>query len=128
MPLTSSSEAQIKVDRRTLNFGDALGDIVGWWQSFEELQPMSVPETAYMPVYSTWYSYHQNLSTDALMKELHLASAMGYKTIIIDDGWQTLDSNRGYDFTGDWRADRLTKMGEFVAVVHRLGMKCMLWY
>ncbi|MEL7220878.1 MAG: hypothetical protein AAGJ93_06130 [Bacteroidota bacterium] len=39
---------------------------------------------------------------------------MGYKLIILDDGWQTLDNNRGYDYTRDWQPDRFEDMPGFV--------------
>ena len=48
--------------------------------------------------------------------------------VIIDDGWQTNDSNRGYDYTGDWQPDRIPEMADFVARIRALGMKVALWY
>ncbi|MEO1515444.1 MAG: glycoside hydrolase family 36 protein [Bacteroidota bacterium] len=128
MPLTTEYKAFILVDRTAVQFGKTLEGIAEWWSSFAHLQAMPVVPAARLPVYSTWYSYHQNLSEEALLDELAIASKMGYGTLIVDDGWQTLDSNRGYDFTGDWQADRLRNMPAFVADVHALGMKCMIWF
>ena len=79
-------------------------------------------------MYSTWYSYHQEVSKDKLLKECRLAKEMGFETIIVDDGWQTLDSNRGYAYTGDWKPERIPEMRAFVDEVHELGMKFILWY
>ena len=48
--------------------------------------------------------------------------------MIVDDGWQTLDSKRGYAFTGDWKPERIPEMKRFVDAVHERGMKILLWY
>ena len=51
-------------------------------------------------------------------------------TVIIDDGWQTDDNNRGYAYCGDWEVTptKFPDMREFVDRVHAEGMKVMLWY
>jgi len=48
---------------------------------------------------------------------------MGFDSIIVDDGWQTLDTARGYAFTGDWQPERMPDMKGFVDGCHRLGVK-----
>ena len=82
-----------------------------------------------MPFYSTWYSYHQNIEEKQLERECELAAQMGFKGIIVDDGWQTDDNHRGYAFCGDWQPSetKFPHMKEHVAYVHSLGMKYMLW-
>ncbi|WP_281542081.1 glycoside hydrolase family 36 protein [Maribacter aestuarii] len=120
--------AQLRLDSRSVHFSESIRDVSRWWESFKNLQPAYVPEIAKKPVYSTWYQFHQNLEPELLLKECKLAKEMGYEVIILDDGWQTKDSNRGYDFTGDWRPERIPEMGEFVKTIHDLGMKVALWY
>ena len=46
----------------------------------------------------------------------------------MDDGWQTLDSNRGYAYAGDWDPERIPEMKDFVARSHEAGVKVLLWY
>jgi alpha-galactosidase len=46
----------------------------------------------------------------------------------VDDGWQTLDSSRGYAFTGDWKPERIPEMKKFVDGIHALNQKFMIWY
>lgn len=128
MPLTTNYKAQLRVDQRDIHFSEALEDIGQWWASFEELQPTIVPKAASYPVYSTWYSYHQNFEPEQLLAECRLSAKLGYQAIIVDDGWQTMDGNRGYDYTGDWEPDRIPKTRGFVKQVHDLGMKCLFWY
>ena len=124
----TSYKVKLRLDTRPINYATALNDVNTWWETFKLYQPSSVPPAAKLPVYSTWYSYHQNVSSESILKECQQAKAMGYETIIVDDGWQTLDSNRGYAYTGDWKPERLTDMKQLVEEVHNLGMKFVLWY
>ena len=128
MAPTDSYETQIRIDNRQQNFSKSIQAVGAWWETFESLQPMEVFEACKLPLYSTWYSYHQNITVEGLLEECRLSSKLGYQVIIVDDGWQTKDNNRGYDFTGDWQPDRTPNMKEFVAGVHGIGMKFMLWY
>ena len=121
-------KAELRIDFRTIHFSDCLRDVSKWWETFEELKPISAPAISKMPVYSTWYQFHQNLEEEALVAECELAKAIGYEVIIIDDGWQTNDSNRGYDFTGDWQPDRFPDMRGFIKGIQATGMKAAIWY
>jgi alpha-galactosidase len=124
----SDYKIQLRLDFANMHFSQSLRNVSKWWETFDDLKPATVPAIAKQPVYSTWYQFHQNLDETVLLKECVLASELGYKAIILDDGWQTKDTNRGYDFTGDWQPDRIPKMGAFVEKIHRLGMKVALWY
>ena len=55
---------------------------------------------------------------------------LGMRTIIVDDGWQTADNNRGYAHCGDWEVapERIKDMASHVKRVQDMGMKYMLWY
>ncbi|MFK7811846.1 MAG: glycoside hydrolase family 36 protein [Maribacter sp.] len=123
-----SFKAQLRIDLRNMHFSDCLRDVSEWWESFEELQPTPVPEIAKKPIYSTWYQFHQSLEEEALVDECEIAKKMGYEAIIIDDGWQTHDSNRGYDFTGDWQPERFPDMAGLIKNVKSTGMKAAIWY
>ena len=128
MPLTTSYKADIRIDQRDIHFSEALAEIGDWWASYEHLTPANVPEAASYPLYSTWYSYHQNFKPEELLAECAKASKLGYKAIVVDDGWQTMDGGRGYDYTGDWEPDRIPETAEFVKAVHGYDMKCLFWY
>lgn len=121
-------EVDIRIDNRDTPYYKSLEDVADWWTTYKGYEPAVVPDVAKLPVYSTWYSYHQIISEEDLLKECEISAKMGFGSIIIDDGWQTLDSKRGYAFTGDWKPERLTKIKQFVDDVHKLGMKVMLWY
>ncbi|NAS10579.1 glycoside hydrolase family 36 protein [Poritiphilus flavus] len=121
-------KARIYLDYRRLHFSTALKEVSEWWKSLENLKPAYVPEIAKKPLYSTWYQFHQDLDQEVLLEECKLARNLGYEVVIIDDGWQTSDSNRGYDYTGDWRPERIPDMADYVAKLQAVGMKVALWY
>ena len=127
-PATTRTEIEIRIDRRAVPLRESLADVGEWWAAQPGYEPAAVPELARLPMYSTWYSYHQSVSADELLREVELAKELGYEAIIVDDGWQTLDSKRGYAFTGDWEPERIPAMREFVDGVHERGMKLLLWY
>ncbi len=119
---------QIRIDEGQKHFSEALKGVSKWWESFDELKPTPVPDIALTPLYSTWYNFHQSLEEDVLVSECKKAYALGYRSVIIDDGWQTNDGNRGYDYTGDWEPERLNKTATFVEAIHATGMKIGFWY
>jgi alpha-galactosidase len=124
----TSYTAELRLDRRPVRYERALADVSAWWASKAAYAPAMVPELARLPMYSTWYNYHQNVSSPVLLKEIALAKEMGFESIIVDDGWQTLDSARGYAYTGDWEPERMPDMKAFVQASHEKGVKVLLWY
>ncbi|WP_417458599.1 glycoside hydrolase family 36 protein [Kordiimonas sp.] len=124
----STYSVTLRVDERGVGYGRSLADVADWWAAQDGYEPTFVPEDAKKPMYSTWYSYHQDIEHEALISEVKLAAKMGFEAIIVDDGWQTNDSNRGYAYTGDWNPERLTEMRRFTDEVHAEGMKALLWY
>ncbi|NHF60592.1 alpha-galactosidase [Flavobacteriaceae bacterium TP-CH-4] len=119
---------QLRLDYSNSHFSKALDAVSKWWEGFEPLKPAYVPAIAKKPLYSTWYQFHQNLDLEVLHEECRLAHDLGYKAVIIDDGWQTKDTNRGYDFTGDWHPEGIPGMATYIDRLHSLGMKVALWY
>lgn len=122
--------AKLRIDGRDIFWSDAVREAAGWMTEVSGSKPADVPAAASAPLYSTWYCFHQDVNQDAIERECELASKMGMKTIIVDDGWQTDDTSRGYPYCGDWRESkkRFPDMKAHVARVHATGMKYMLWY
>ena len=121
-------KASVRLDRRNVPYETALKAVAEWWAAQPGYAPAPVPAAAWGPVYSTWYNYHQSVDSAELLKELEVARQLGFESIIVDDGWQTLDTNRGYAFTGDWKPERMTDMKAFVERSQQLGVKVVLWY
>lgn len=122
-------KATLRLDMRSMPYYEAVEAMSDWYEELIGPEQMPVPEAALEPVYSTWYSFHQNLSQQEIEDQCRLSAEAGCKTIILDDGWQTDDNNRGYRFCGDWQVakSRFPQMKEHVARVQAMGMKYMLW-
>ena len=123
-------ETIIRLDMRNICVCDIIHDISAWWRKVSNLPELSVPDIAKYPMYSTWYSYHQNIDTEAVVAECKKAYELGMRAVIVDDGWQTDNSERGYAYCGDWKPapKRIGNMKAFVDAVHSTGMKFILWY
>ena len=119
----------LRIDRRPLPFYQTFARVDAWWQE-QGLRCAPVPPAAKQPMYSTWYSLHQKYNTTQILEQCRLAKEMGMETVIIDDGWQTEDTHRGYAYCGDWEPNpfKIPNMNYLVNQVHRLDMKLMLWY
>ena len=127
-PALKNYQITFRFDTRRLPFYQVLRECSIWWAAQDGYAPAVVPEAARIPLYSTWYSYHQSLDPDAIVAECKLGGELGMEGVIVDDGWQTLDSSRGYAFTGDWKPERIPEFKKFVDRVHALNQKFMLWY
>ena len=116
------------MDDRQLPLYETVRAAVSRWE--RAYIPGFVPEDAYEPLYSTWYNFHQKISPDALLEELKAAKELGFRTVIVDDGWQCADNNRGYIFTGDWQPqpEKIGDVRRFADACHALGLKVMFWY
>jgi len=123
-------EIIIRLDTRAIPYYDSLNQVQQWWASMPGLEPADIPEHARLPMYSAWYSFHQHINPSEIIVQCKLAKECGCESIIIDDGWQTDDNSRGYAYCGDWEVaeNKVPNMKEFVAAVHSLGMKFLLWY
>jgi alpha-galactosidase len=123
-------EATLRLDTRGLPYYQALSDVSRWWAGLPGYEPAGVPETARLPMYSTWYSFHQDLGPGRVEEQCRLAKELGCEAVIVDDGWQTTSNERGYAYTGDWEPapEKVPDMRAHVDWVHALGMKFLLWY
>ncbi len=126
----NAAKISIRIDRRNIPMCEAVKSVSDWWETDCGMTPAQVPEAAKEPVYSFWYSYHQMLSAEVIEAECRRAKALGFDVCIVDDGWQTDDSNKGYAYCGDWEAasEKIPDMAAHVKAVHDIGMKYILWY
>lgn len=126
----SFCEVELRLDFRKIFYADAIRDTMEWFGKFKECVPAPIPAAAFEPVYSSWYSYHKNVSDRKLEAECIQAREYGMKTLILDDGWQTDDIHRGYRFCGDWEISTkcFPDMKAHVEKIHELGMKYLIWF
>ena len=128
-PLDSYS-VTIRLDGREAFWADCIREASLWMRESSGCTPCRVPDAAWEPLYSSWYQFHQDLHQSDVEEECRIASSLGMKTLIIDDGWQTDDNSRGYAFCGDWKVSQ-ARFPDFIAHVGRvqeMGMKYMMWY
>lgn len=128
--LNEDYEVRLLIDERNIPYYKALHEVQQWWEIECFIEHTKVPKDAKEPMYSLWYSYHQELKDNFIEKECMAAKKLGFKTVIVDDGWQTDDTNRGYSFCGDWKIaeSKIKDMKLHVKSVHDIGMKYMLWF
>lgn len=122
--------ATVRLDFSDVRYEDALRAVEKWWNSECGYRNAVVPEHARLPMYSTWYSFHQNVIPEEIVEQCKLAKSLGMESVIVDDGWQTEDGSRGYAFCGDWEVakSKVPDMKEFVDAVHSVGMKFLIWF
>lgn len=126
----SQYSAAIRIDCRPRYFADTVRDFTDWYNAFPEYRCTPVPEGAYEPLYSTWYSYHQDVHDHVILQECREAVKYGMKTVIVDDGWAYDNPKDSYRASGDWTpsASRFPELRELVRQVRELGMRYMLWF
>lgn len=126
----NSYTALIRIDSRHIPFYESLRDVKLWWNETSGYTDAFVPETARTPMYSTWYSFHQELEPEKLYEQCRISKKLGCDAIIVDDGWQTADNNHGYAYCGDWElyTGKIPDMRVLTDTIHEIGMKVMLWY
>ena len=125
----SKYEALIRIDRRKIPLYEAIPEVRNWWSSLGNNLAYA-PDNARLPMYSTWYSFHQHTIPEEIIKECEIAKQYGLDSVIVDDGWQTEDNSRGYAYCGDWEISKkkIPDMKDFVDKIHSLGMKFIIWF
>lgn len=128
-PLDAYS-VSLRLDSRNVFWSEPIKESAEWIMEKNCIEPCNVPEVAFEPLYSSWYQFHQGVSASEIEAESARAAEMGMKTIIVDDGWQTDDGNRGYAYCGDWKVslNKFPDMASHVRNVQKLGLKYMMWY
>ena len=122
-------ETLLRIDTKAVPFYDSIKAVRRWWS--ELTYPAApVPQAAKTAMFSSWYNFQKDISTDTLFKQCQMAKTFGLDTIIVDDGWQTAENNSGYSYCGDWAVaeSKIPDMKALVDAVHGIGMKFMLWY
>lgn len=130
VPPAAVHELVLRLDTRPLPLHACLRDVADWWAAQPGCAPVPVPEAARLPVYSTWYGFHQRLSPGGIEEQCRLARDYGFASVIVDDGWQTDDERRGYAWCGDWEVapGKLPGFAAHVRRVQQMGLKYLLWF
>ncbi len=126
----SSYDMDIRIDRRDVFYADAIRDAISWFETYDLYRPLIPPPIAFEAIYSSWYSYHQDLFENEIEAQCKLAKDFGLNGIIVDDGWQTDDNQCTYAFCGEWQVSkrRFADMKAHVARVHAMGLRYLIWF
>lgn len=95
-------------------------------------------DDAFQPVYCTWYAVHAALTNEYLDRSAELASQLGFRTFIVDDGWSYPEMKRvcpekmaegWYRDIGNWTVseEKLPDFKKHVEYAQSLGLKYLLW-
>ena len=124
------TEITLYIDTRPVPLRSAVAGVASWWTGDCGMTPMQVPDGAREPLYSFWYSYHQEVNEADVEAECRRAKDLGFSLCIVDDGWQTEVNTGGYPYCGDWlpAPGKFPDMAAHVRRVHDVGMKYILWY
>lgn len=129
-PMKSYS-VEILLRRPDGYWADAVRDATGWMEKSGGYVPMAAPESAFDPLYSTWYAFTQDVSAGKIEDEARRAAKLGMRTLILDDGWQTDEKGRAYERCGDLTVSSAKfpdGMAAHVKRVQSCGIKYMAWF
>lgn len=83
------------------------------------------PESTYEPIWCAW-GYERDFTIDQIYNTLPIVKELGYKWVVLDDGWQTSE--------GDWYLNRQKfprgdkDMIKLVNKIKEYGLKAKLWW
>jgi alpha-galactosidase len=103
--------------------------LAGWLSSHCAGEPLVPPPSARVPVYSTWYTFTQDINDHLVRSEAAEAARLGCGSLFIDDGWQLHGHGRGYQGCGDWLPDeaKFADLSGTIASIHGHGLAAALW-
>ena len=128
-----TEDFELILDERAIPWTEALAA----WRKVLALPLPEFPEGAWHPVFCTWYAVHAAITQDWVEKNAEVAADLGFKTLIIDDGWCFDERKRispetiptWYEWIGDWNLSH-KKFPDFEnhrKRIQAMGMKYLLW-
>ena len=94
-------------------------EVARWMSDQCAGRPRTPPAIAREPIYSTWYTFAQDIDAALVVSEARLAVELGCGSVFIDDGWQQHGRDRGYQGCGDWLPDE-SKFEDLADTVHTI--------
>ena len=126
---TDSRRFGLVASRSGLTLAESVARLAEWLAGRLTETPLQVPAVARRPVYSTWYTFTQDLDQERVAAETALAVGLGCGSVFVDDGWQRLAFGRGYAGCGDWVPDttKFPDLARFSADVQDQDAGVVLW-
>lgn len=128
-PLTHY-EVTLRIDRTHAPLHEVVKAVDAWWQTACGYPAAYLPDAAREAVYSTWYSFHNDVEANAILEQCRLAKPLGMNTLIVDAGWEMDGPQRTFAYCGDWKpvGSKFPSVKDFADAVHALGMKVLFWF
>lgn len=127
----SPSQRTLTIGRidRPAALASTIAELADWLDRTQQVSPMPRPAAATEPVFSTWYTYTQDVNHDNVLAEGRLAAELGCGTMFIDDGWQVGGHGRGYAMCGQWTpdTDKFPDLRTTVDDLRALGLDTVIW-
>ncbi len=134
LTVTGNQPFTLTVDRRD---GITFQESIAAWRKTVVPENLEFPDGAWEPVFCTWYATHGEVNAKWIEGQMRKVKALGFSTLIVDDGWCYDESKRvtpetlvnWYNTIGEWEVSKV-KFPDFQAHVKRvqdIGLKYMLW-
>jgi alpha-galactosidase len=120
-------QAEVLVDFRNIHFSKAIYDASSWFLADEFKHSVARVDTINVPVFSTWYPMHRNIPLENITGELDSLLTFNFKSILIDDGWQSLVKMK-IDTAFDYEENSYKTMKLFKQKCDQMGLPLYLWY
>lgn len=128
-PITDITDydAEVRVDLRQINYTKVIADVAKWKVKEQLKRIDNNRKNIREPIYSAWYPMHRNIPIPNLTRQLDSISNYGFKSMLIDDGWQSLVSSK-IDSLGNWDASEMNEMLDFISKSKERNFQVYLWY
>lgn len=124
-----AGELQVRLESGGDPLAVTVGRLAAWVSGHVDEAPLPAPAVAREPVYSSWYTFAQDIDAELIISEAEIATDLGCGSVFVDDGWQRHGHGRGYQGCGDWLPDE-AKFPDLAATVDRIrdrGAAVALW-
>ncbi|RKE22806.1 glycoside hydrolase family 36 protein [Streptomyces sp. TLI_171] len=121
-------QLSLRLDLTRRHFADTVRESAAWWATLAPAR--DVPEAAFEPVFCTWYALHLAMTSADVEQLAELAAPLGFRSLIVDDGWQTDERTRSYATTGDWEPapKDFPDFAGHVRRIQAIGLNYLLWH
>lgn len=120
-------QAEVLVDLRNVHFSKAVYEASSWFLEDEIKKSHISVDTTNIPVYSTWYPMHRNIPLENITRELDSLKTFGFKSVLVDDGWQALVKMK-VDTAYSYEESSFKTMNLFKKKCDEMKLPLYLWY
>ena len=75
-------ETKILLDKRPVFWSESIREASDWMSRVNGYESFPVNESAFEPLYSSWYQFHQDVNAEAIEQECRIAADLGMKYLV----------------------------------------------